>query len=60
MAEIRKESSTIESMRSAKNITTPFIPLNYNYGQNFEGVHSGLGVKAPEGSEHTKRPQKDR
>lgn len=37
MTEIRKESWAAESLRNAKDTGTIFIPLDYNYGKNFDG-----------------------
>ena len=37
MTEIRKESWAAESLRNAKEKDTIFVPLDYNYGNNFQG-----------------------
>jgi len=41
MTEIRKESWAAESLRTAKKIDTIFIPLDYDYGKNFQGERQG-------------------
>lgn len=37
MTEIRKYSWAAESLMNAKEKDTMFIPLDYNYGNNFDG-----------------------
>lgn len=37
MTEIRKESWAAEALRNAKQTSSIFIPLDYNYGKNFDG-----------------------
>jgi hypothetical protein len=37
MTEIRKESWAAESLRNAKSQDSMFVPLDYNYGKNFDG-----------------------
>jgi hypothetical protein len=48
MAEIRKESYAAEKLRTAKQIDTPFVPLDYNYGQNFQGQGVPGGTQTPD------------
>jgi hypothetical protein len=46
MTEIRKESWAAESLRNAKQQTSMFIPMDYNYGKNFDGPR-GEETQAP-------------
>lgn len=53
MTEIRKESWAAEALRNAKDKSSIFIPLDYNYGKNFDGPR-GEETQAP----HTEKSRK--
>lgn len=57
MVEIVKENYATKKLRTAKQIDTPFIPIDYNYGQNFQGKGVPGGTQTPDQyrEKHTKK-----
>jgi len=55
MTEIRKQSFAADSLMNAKQLSNDdiFIPLDYNYGRNFDGEKKGTQYP-----EHSKLKEK--
>ena len=54
MVKMRKESWAAESLRNAKDTESIFVPLDYNYGQNFNGP-KGRETRPPHIDEKVKK-----
>ena len=60
MTEMRKQSSAADALM-VKESDTNFVPMNYDYGKNFDGVQKG--TRTPEMYEqkiHNRRKSADK
>ncbi len=55
MTQIRKESFAAEKLRTAKQTDSIFVPMDYNYGQNFQGERQ-KETMFPQGSQKPRKP----